>query len=81
MSTFTSWHRYATISLSSGQDDARLPKVLEGLVLVLECLGTIVLACQARRDRNEHNPTGGEEAIVAQLKAADGKYISCIISK
>lgn len=57
---------YAVSSLSSGLDDARLPKVLEALVLVVESLGSIGLACQARRDRRE--AAGTEEKIVATMK-------------
>jgi hypothetical protein len=61
---------YAAGSFSSGIDDARLPKVLEALVLVLEGLGSIGLACQGRRDRNE--PAGEEEVIVRHMQAEGG---------
>jgi ataxin-10 len=61
---------YASGSFASGIDDARLPKVLEALVLVLEGLGSIGLACQGRRDRNE--PAGEEEAIVREMQTAGG---------
>lgn len=57
---------YALASLSSGLDDARLPKVLEGLVLVLEGLGSIGLACQERRDKQAVG--GGEEELVKEMK-------------
>lgn len=61
---------YANGSFSSGIDDARLPKVLEALVLVLEGLGSTGLACQGRRDR--HEPAGEEEVIVAEMQAEGG---------
>jgi ataxin-10 len=61
---------YANGSFASGIDDARLPKVLEALVLVLEGLGSIGLACQGRRDR--HEPAGEEEVIVAEMQAEGG---------
>jgi ataxin-10 len=61
---------YANGSFASGIDDARLPKVLEALVLVLEGLGSIGLACQGRRDR--HDPLGEEEVIVTEMQAEEG---------
>ena len=61
---------YATGSFASGIDDARLPKVLEALVLVLESLGSIGLACQGRRDRNEDG--GEEELIVNKMQSEEG---------
>jgi len=61
---------YATGRLASGIDDARLPKVLEALVLVLESLGSIGLACQGRRDRNEDG--GEEELIVNKMQSEEG---------
>ena len=61
---------YASGSFASGIDDARLPKVLEALVLVLEGLGSIGLACQGRRDR--HEPAGEEESIVTDMQAEGG---------
>ena len=67
---FNRLHVYAAGSLSSGLDDARLPKVLEALVLVLEGLGSIGLACQGRQDRQEAG--GDEEELVRQMQATDG---------
>jgi ataxin-10 len=67
---FNRLHVYAVGSLSSGLDDARLPKVLEALVLVLEGLGSIGLACQGRQDRQEAG--GEEERIVREMQAKDG---------
>jgi hypothetical protein len=67
---FNRLHVYAADSLSSGLDDARLPKVLEALVLVLEGLGNIGLACQGRQDRQEAGEE--EERIVREMQAKDG---------
>jgi ataxin-10 len=67
---FNRLHVYAAGSLSSGLDDARLPKVLEALVLVLEGLGSIGLACQGRQDRQE--ASGQEEGIVREMQSKDG---------
>lgn len=70
---------YALASLSSGADDARLPKVLEGLVLVLEGLGSIGLACQERRDKQA---TGaGEEEVVKGMKLEKAGLIGPIVCK
>jgi hypothetical protein len=66
---------YAISSLSSGLDDARLPKVLEALVLVTESLGSIGLACQSRHDRRETG--GGEEEIVTAMK--EGAVVASVI--
>jgi ataxin-10 len=66
---------YATSSLSSGLDDARLPKVLEALVLVTESLGSIGLACQSRHDKQEAG--GGEEEIVTAMK--EGAVVACVV--
>lgn len=71
--------KYAVASLSSGIDDARLPKVLEGLVLILEGLGSIGLACQGRSDR--HEVGGGEEELVKRMKASDTGIVGSIIGE
>jgi hypothetical protein len=68
---------YATGSLGSGIDDARLPKVLEALVLVLESLGSIGLAYQARLDEGQ---TGGEEEKIMRAMQAEGGIVGPIIS-
>jgi ataxin-10 len=58
--------------MRSVPDDARLPKVFEGLVLVSEALTTIGLEVQGRRDkarlRAELVESGGEEAIIVDIK-------------
>lgn len=71
--------KYAIASLSSGIDDARLPKVLEGLVLVFEGLGSIGLACQGRHDRGELS--GGEEDLVKRMKMGDKGIIGTLVGK
>lgn len=76
---FERMQMYAVASLSSGLDDARLPKVLEGLVLVLEGLGSIGLACQGRSDRSE--PGGGEEELVKRMKAPDTGMVGPVIGQ
>lgn len=70
LALFSRLQVYASGSFASGLDDARLPKVLEALVLVLESLGSIGLACEGRRDRNE--PLGQEENIVSEMQAEGG---------
>ena len=60
-------------------DDARLPKVFEGLVLVTEALSSIGLACQARADAvalaangtATESVVGGEEDLVQNMKSPD----------
>ena len=60
-------------------DDARLPKVFEGLVLVTEALSSIGLACQARADAAAQaasgtateSVVGGEEDLVQSMKSPD----------
>jgi len=53
--------------MRSGQDDARLPKVFEGLVLVCEGLSGIGLAVQGRLDRRE-SEEGGDELMLNIMK-------------
>ena len=65
---FISLSRYAIASMQSGPDDARLPKVFEGLILVCEGLSGIGLAVQGRRDRGEVEK-GGDEEMVRDMKA------------
>lgn len=82
--------KYAAASMKSNKDDARLPKVLIGLVLDAECLGSIVLSAQRRTDavkearkRGTTVPTqqpGGDEEIVAELKSESfiGELVSAL---
>jgi ataxin-10 len=79
LSGFERMNTYALASLSSGLDDARLPKVLEGLVLILEGLGSIGLACQERRDKRESG--GGEEDVVKKMKVDISGIIGPIVCK
>ncbi|CAK9782519.1 hypothetical protein CC85DRAFT_266465 [Cutaneotrichosporon oleaginosum] len=67
---------YTAASMRSGKDDARLPSVLAALVLDTEILSTIVLAAQARADKQEAE--GGEEAMVACLKGRTQESSSII---
>jgi len=64
---FLSLAHYAKSSMRSGQDDARLPKVFEGLVLVCEGLSGIGLAVQGRLDRREAEE-GGDELMLNIMK-------------
>lgn len=77
LSAFERMNTYALASLSSGLDDARLPKVLEGLVLVLEGLGSIGLACQERKDKEVTG--GGEEEMVKEMKMRETGLIGPIV--
>jgi len=73
--SFRDYSRYAVISLRSGQDDARLPKVFEALVLVCEGLCSMGLASQERRDKGKGREVsvGGDEEVVTLMKReADG---------
>lgn len=70
------WHnlaKYAVISMRSGQDDARLPKILIGLVLACESLSAIALNVQERIDEAKYGGDvvvpGGDEAMVAAMKS------------
>ena len=53
ISIFNDLSRYCLVSIQSGQDDARLPKVFEGLILTAEALSSIGLNAQEREDRSE----------------------------
>ena len=68
--SFKDYSRYALISLRSGQDDARLPKVFEALVLVCEGLCSMGLASQGRRDKGKGKQVdvGGDEEVVRSMK-------------
>lgn len=79
--------KYASASMKSGKDDARLPPVLIGLVLCTECLSSIVLSAQRRADavkaaqkkgQNVSASAGGDEEIVAELKT--DKFIGELVS-
>ncbi|ORY35467.1 spinocerebellar ataxia type 10 protein domain-domain-containing protein [Naematelia encephala] len=61
---------YASTSMANVPDDARLPKVFEGLVLVCEGLSSIGLAVQARTDDGVVGD-GGEEELVRTMKDND----------
>ncbi|WWC90768.1 uncharacterized protein L201_005705 [Kwoniella dendrophila CBS 6074] len=66
--------RYTKISINSGQDDPRLPKVFEGLILVCEGLSAIGLSVQSRRDAGENLREGlnnGDEYMVKNMKSKD----------
>jgi len=67
---------YCLVSMKSGEDDARLPKILEGLVLVSEILSGIGLSVQARRDdlvakgmSTQDHEAGGEEVMLREMKS------------
>lgn len=79
--------KYTIASMKSGKDDARLPPVLIGLVLCIECLSSIVLSAQRRADaakearkkgQNVPTPGGGDEEIVAELKG--DKFIGELVA-
>lgn len=53
--------------MRSQNDDTRLPKVFEGLVLVCEGFSGIGLAVQGRRDEGV-TVEGGDEEMVRQMK-------------
>ena len=53
--------------MRSGKDDARLPQVLEGLVLVSEGFSSIGLAVQGRRDRGQKED-GSDEHMLSAMK-------------
>ena len=63
---FKDYSRYALISLGSGEDDARLPKIFEGMVLISESFVSISLSAQKRKDQKESG--GGDEEIVLLLR-------------
>ncbi|CAD6577777.1 MAG: hypothetical protein TREMPRED_002036 [Tremellales sp. Tagirdzhanova-0007] len=65
---FLSLAQYSISSMRSGKDDARLPKIFEGLVLVSEGFSGIGLAVQGRRDRGQKEDRGGEEMSKAMKK-------------
>lgn len=79
---FRSQVRYCSVSLASGTDDARLPKVFEGLVLVCEGLSSISLAAQSRKDKGKARATeveiGGDEEVVATMKGDEGIIASAV---
>jgi len=81
--SFKDYSRYALISLRSGQDDARLPKVFEALVLVCEGLCSMGLAVQARRDKGKGRETekGGDEDVVKAMKNEREGLIEPLIGK
>ncbi|WRT68341.1 uncharacterized protein IL334_005317 [Kwoniella shivajii] len=60
---------YVSGSIGSGQDDPRLPKVFEGLILVCEGLSAIGLAVQSRKDNGESMKKGGDEQMVGVMKS------------
>ena len=70
---FHSLARYSLMSMRTLADDARLPKVFEGLVLVCEALSSIGLAVQARRDEERLGgrevESGGDERLVEEMKS------------
>lgn len=79
--------KYASVSMKSGKDDARLANILMGLILCTECLSSIVLGAQRRADtakearkkgQNAPATTGGDEEIVAELKSE--KFIGELVS-
>ncbi|EIW67301.1 hypothetical protein M231_01611 [Tremella mesenterica] len=76
---------YSLASLQSGKDDARLPKVFEGLILVLEGLCSIGLACQERSDRRKsgnqqvQDKEGGEEELIGLLRKNETGVIRLLI--
>lgn len=63
---------YANTSIAHVPDDARLPKVFEGLVLVSEALVTIGLGVQASHDASDV-PAGAhrEQELVSEMKSAE----------
>ncbi|WWC93724.1 hypothetical protein V866_000560 [Kwoniella sp. B9012] len=69
--------RYTTISINSGQDDPRLPKVYEGLILVCEGLNAIGLSVQARKDSKEAvgDLEGDEDMVKAMKSGGDGQGV------
>ena len=77
---------YAVGSLRSGQDDSRLPKVLEGLILTCEALSSIGLAVQSRIDKGQQKKKarvdmGGDEDVVVEMKDAQKGVINPLISQ
>lgn len=70
--------QYAGASMRANTDDGRLPQVLAALVLTTECLGSITLTAQRRKDnvraeRKRGNSDavlvpGGDEEVVQTLK-------------
>ncbi|ORX38576.1 spinocerebellar ataxia type 10 protein domain-domain-containing protein [Kockovaella imperatae] len=77
--SFRDLARYALISMQSGQDDARLPKVFEGLILVAEALSSVGLKSQERKDSNEA-PIAAVDAIVIQMKDSEQGVIGSLIN-
>lgn len=67
---------YATASMVTGKDDARLPTILAGLVLATEALSAIVIATQARAEDSKRSrrpvEAGGDEDMVSSMKSHDG---------
>ncbi|WOO81287.1 Copper transport protein 86 [Vanrija pseudolonga] len=80
------WHalaRYAALSMNSGQDDARLPKILAALILATEALSAIVLRAQARADAAERKRrpvvAGGDEEMVAAMKSGEKSVVKPLV--
>lgn len=75
--------RYATLSMNSGQDDARLPKILAALILATEALSAITLRAQARADAAERKRRpvvpGGDEEIVAAMKSGEKSVVRPLV--
>jgi hypothetical protein len=68
--TFHKLAKYTLASLKSGNDDPRLPKIMAGLVLVVQILTTIGLAVQARLDEGHRkNKIGGALKTVKTMKS------------
>lgn len=62
---------YASTSIKHVPDDARLPKVFEGLVLVSEALISIGLAVQKSQDSSVTGETHPEMVLVEEMKSPD----------
>ncbi|WWC71634.1 uncharacterized protein I206_105592 [Kwoniella pini CBS 10737] len=62
--------KYSKISIDSKQDDPRLPKIFEGLILVTEGLSAIGLSVQSRKDENYslQEDLNGDEEVVRTMK-------------
>ena len=69
---------YASQSLGSGKDDARLSKVFEALTLLAESLSSISLKLQAARDKKDE-VIPAAESCAAEIKSVERGIIRLLI--
>ena len=80
ISIFNDLSRYCLVSIQSGQDDARLPKVFEGLILTAEALSSIGLKAQERTDRSEE-PLPALTEVLEMTKSVNRGIVKSIVGE